>query len=187
MTTAQSHPDSVVDRLYKDFQATIEQINVSEVSLRTSVEDVFQKSLAVAIGSYFERRITGVVLEFVEKSSGNNVLVSEFVRNKAMYRQYHTYFQWDRANANKFFSLFGKDFSDHMTEYIRNNPEYGGFMRSFMQIGDLRNKVAHDYEYVTINQTTQELYDLYLNASKFVEELPLRFEEFERSRMPEQV
>ena len=186
MTTAQSQPDSVVDRLYKNFQATIEQIDVSEVSLRTSVEDVFQKSLAVAIGSYFERRVTGIVLEFVEKSSGNNVLVSEFVRNKAIERQYYSYFQWGRANANKFFSLFGKDFRDHMEKYITNNPEYEGFMKDFMDIGDLRNKVAHDYEHVTINQTTQELYDLYLDASKFVEGLPSRFEEFERRGASEQ-
>ncbi len=186
MTTPQSQPDSVVDRLYKDFQATIEQIDVSEVSLRTSVEDVFQKSLAVAIGSYFERRVTGIVLEFIEKSSGNNDLVSEFVRNKAIHRQYHTYFQWGRANANQFFGLFGKDFRDHMTEYIANNSEYGDYVRAFMQIGDLRNKVAHDYEYVVINQNTQELHKLYQNARVFVDELPLRFEEFERSRTSEQ-
>ena len=185
MTTAQSQP-SVVDSLYEDFQSVMEQIDVSEASLRTSVEDVFQKSLAVAIGSYFERRVTGIVLEFVEKSSGNNDLVSEFVRNKAIERQYHSYFQWRSANANSFFGLFGKGFRDHMTEYIRNNPDYGDYVRAFMQIGDLRNKVAHDYEYVVINQNTQELHKLYQNARVFVDELPLRFEEFERSRASEQ-
>lgn len=185
MTTAQSQT-SVVDSLYEDFQSVMEKIDVSEVSLRTSVEDVFQKSLAVAIGSYFERRVTGIVLEFVEKSSGNNVLVSEFVRNKAIHRQYHTYFQWGRANANQFFGLFGKDFRDHMTEYVRNNPEYGDYVSDFMQIGDIRNNVAHDYEYVVINQNTHELHKLYQNARVFVDGLPLRFEEFERSRASEQ-
>lgn len=185
MTTAQSRPDSVVDRLYKDFQATIEQIDVSEVSLRTSVEDVFQKSLAVAIGSYFERRVTGIVLEFVEKSSGNNILLSEFVRNKAIARQYHTYFQWNNANANSFFGLFGTDFREYMKEYISNTSRYGDAVKAFMQVGNIRNEVAHNYEHVTINQTTPELYKLYKAALVFVDELPSRFEEFERSRVSE--
>ena len=188
MTTAQSQPSaSVVGRLYKDFQSMIEQIQVSDVSLRNSAEDMFQKSLAVAIGSYFERRITDILLEFVEKSSGSNVLLSEFVRNKAISRQYHTYFQWNNANANSFFGLFGTDFRDYMTEYIRDTPEYEEAVRSFKQVGNFRNEVAHNFENVTINQTTQELYALYEKAFVFVEELPLRFEEFERIKASEQV
>ena len=184
MTTAQPQPYSMVDGIYEDFQRMMEQIDVSEVSLRNSVEDIFQKSLAVAIGTYFERRVTDIVLEFVKKSSGNNDLVAEFVWNKAIYRKYHSYFDWSSKTANTFFVLFGKDFRDYMKEYIKDTPKYGENMEAFMEVGDIRNKVAHT-ENPTINQTTQELYALYEKAFVFVDELPLRFGEFERRRASE--
>lgn len=186
MTTAsQPQPSSsVVGRLYEDFQRILKQIDDSDVSLRNSAEDIFQKSLAVAIGNYFERRVTDIVLELFEKSSGDNVLVSEFVR-KNMSRQYHNYFAWRKANANRFYGLFGEDFKGYMEEYVKHNPKYGDCVKAFMQIGNLRNKVAHT-ENPAINQTTQELYALYEKAFFFVEELPSRFEEFEQNRASEQ-
>lgn len=169
---------SVVDRLYSDFKLIIEQIDVSEISLRNSAEEIFQKSLCVAIGSYFERRIAAVVLDFVGRSSGDSALVTEFVRNKAISRQYYTYFNWKGANANSFFSLFGADFKAYMSEYVSNNPEYGDAIRAFMQVGGIRNEVAHNFEYVSIDATTDEIYELYRKARLFVDQIPQRFDEF---------
>lgn len=169
---------SVVYRLYSDFELIIRKLDVSEISLRNSTEDVFQKTLALAIGSYFERRITDAVLEFVGRSSGDSALITEFVRNKAISRQYHSYFDWDRANANKFFSLFGAEFRAYMSEYVNENPEYDDAIRAFMQVGGIRNKVAHNFEYVNIGATTEEIYELYRKALLFVDQIPQRFDEF---------
>lgn len=169
---------STVDRLYFDFKLIIEQINGSEISLRNAAEEILQKTLALAIGSYFERRITDAVLEFVGKSSGDSALITEFVRNKAISRQYHSYFDWDRANANTFFGLFGAEFKAYMSEYVNENPEYDDAIRAFMQVGGIRNKVAHNFEYVSIGATTEELYELYKVALLFVDQIPQRFDEF---------
>ena len=174
----QESQPSVVDRLYSDFKLIIEQIDLSEISLRNSAEEIFQKSLCVAIGSYFERRIAAIVLEFVGRSSVYSVLVTEFVRNKAISRQYHTYFQWNSANANKFFSLFGAEFRAYMSEYVSENPEYGDAIKAFMQVGGIRNEVAHNFEYVSIDATADEIYELYRKALLFVDQIPLRFDEF---------
>lgn len=189
MTKSPQPSDSVVGglyKVYKDFQATLEQMDDPEVSLRNSMENIFQKSLAIAIGNYFEHRVTDIVLEFVKKSSDNNVLIAEFVRSH-MSRQYHNYFAWKNAaeNANSFYVVFGEDFRKYMKKYINDNPQYGDSVKAFIRVGNIRNEVAH-IENPTINQTTQELYALYEKAFVFVEELPLRFDEFMQSKMPEQ-
>ncbi len=169
---------SVVDRLYSDFELIIRKLDVSEISLRNSAEEIFQKSLYVAIGSYFERRIGTIVLELVGESSSHSRLATEFVRKKAVSRQYHSYFDWDKANANSFFGLFGAEFKAYMAEYVNENPEYGDAIRAFMRVGDVRNEVAHNFEYVSIDATADEIYELYRKALLFVDQIPLRFDEF---------
>ena len=169
---------SVVDRLYSDFKLIIEQIDLSEISLRNSAEEIFQKSLYVAIGSYFERRIGTIVLELVGESAIHSRLATEFVQNKAISRQYHTYFQWNSANANSFLGLFGAEFKAYMSEYAGENPEYRDAIRAFMQVGGIRNDVAHNFEYVSIDATADEIYELYRKALLFVDQIPQRFDEF---------
>ena len=179
---------SVVDRLHSDFSQLIHQIDAAEISLRNSAEEIFQKSLYMAIGSYFEQRITGYILKFIGKLAGNSVLVIEFARNKAISRQYHTYFNWNGANVNSFFGLFGGEFRDYMKEYVNNNAEYGEAIKAFLDVGNVRNEVAHDFGAVSLTKTTDEIYALYKKALVFVEQTPLHFDEFMESRQefPEQ-
>ena len=172
---------STVDRLYSDFSRLIEQIDATEISLRNSAEEIFQKSLYVAIGSHFERCITDYILDFVDKSSGNSILVTEFARIKAISHQYHTFFGWEDSNANRFFSMFGKEFKDYMVEYVKNNADYGEAIKAFLEVGNVRNEVAHDFGSVNLEKTVDEIYDRYKKALAFVEQIPLRFEEFEQT------
>lgn len=172
---------SAVDRLYSDFSLMIEHIDDSEISLRSAAEEIFQKSLYVAIGSYFEQRITTYIVEFMSEASGGNVLVREFTRIKGVSRQYHTFFEWGGRNANRFFAMFGSDFRDHMVQHVRGNPEYADAIRAFLEVGDMRNEVAHDFGSVTLTKTVDEIYQRYRQALAFVEEIPLRFEEYERN------
>ena len=171
-----------VDRLYSDFTRVLEQIDAAEISLRISAEEIFQKSLYVAIGSHFEQRITHHLLELMGRASSNNVLVTEFARIKGVAHQYHTYFEWDNPNANKFFSMFGREFRNYMTEYVRNNDEYRDAIIAFKEIGGMRNEVAHDFGTVIVEKTVEEIYSRYRKALMFVEQIPLRFEAFLESR-----
>ena len=58
-----------------------------------------------------------------EISNKNELLVS-FVNNKAISRQYHTYFSWKDTNANSFFGLFGDIFSNFIKQEVRNSEQY---------------------------------------------------------------
>lgn len=173
---------SAVDRLYSDFTQIIFQIDASDISLRISAEEIFQKSLYVAIGSHFEQRITECVLEFIRQSSGNSILVTEFARIKGISYQYHTYFDWGKRNANKFFGLFGAEFRSYMTDYVKAHADFDNAVRAFLEIGNMRNEVAHEFGAVSLGKTVDEIYDRYNEALDFIEQIPLRFEEFERSR-----
>ena len=69
-----------------------------------------------------------------------------------------------------------------MAEYVRNNPEYDEAIRAFLEVGDVRNQVAHDFGTVSLEKTADEIYARYKEALAFVEQILLRFEEFEKSR-----
>ena len=193
MTTAQPQPYSMVDGIYEDFQRMMAQIDVSEVSLRNSVEDMFQKSLCIAIGCYFERRVTDAVLNLARRDS-HSVLASEFVRIWGIGHRYSSLFDWSAWGArttkraaksgNSFYRLFGAEFQQYMTNYMSTNDEFRNAVLAFLELGNARNRVAHTFD--SVGKTTDEIYELYQNASVFVEELPLRFEEFERSWGSEQ-
>ena len=89
-----------VDRLYNESSAVIQALQrTPEVSLQVTAADHFRKALLLAAASYFEHRICNCVIEFVRERSGGSTLVESFVRNKAISRQYHTWFTWDANNA----------------------------------------------------------------------------------------
>ena len=173
---------TLVDRLYSDFTQILEGIGATDISLLNSTEEIFQKSLYIAIGSYFEQQVTNHIHDFVSESSGANPLVTEFVRNKAIRRQYYTLFGWKDNNANAFFRLFGNEFRSHMTDHVDNNPDYAEAARAFLDIGNMRNEVAHEFGNVSLNKTSEDIYSRYKEALVFVEQIPLHFETFLASR-----
>ena len=105
---------TIVDRLYNQFGEIVDQMGDTEITLRLTAEENFRKGLLLASASYFENRITETLLGMVSNATNNNLTVDEFFRNKAISRQYHTYFQWESSNANSFFGLFGEGFKLHM-------------------------------------------------------------------------
>ena len=166
--------ETVVDYLYADAKAVIDALKrTPELSLRISVEDHFRKVLLLAAASYFERRVTESVLRFVEERSAGSVLVLNFVRNKAVERQYHTWFSWGEASANSFFGLFGADFRSQMSDTVKGSEPLRLAVRSFLSLGDERNKLVHqDYATFPLDKTLDEVYAQYCNALPFVEGLP---------------
>ena len=77
--------------------------------------------------------------------------------------------------------MFGSDFKDYMNEYVKGNLEFADAIRAFLEVGNVRNEVAHDFGAVTLTKTVQEIYQRYRQALTFVEEIPVRFEEFEQN------
>lgn len=74
----------------------------NQVSFEMYINDTYKKSLLLSAASYFEVAITKAIHDFVDRKSRQNTEIVAFVDNKAMKRQYHTFFNWDGNNANQF-------------------------------------------------------------------------------------
>ena len=59
------------------------------------------------------------------------------MKNKAIERQYHTYFSWKEKNANAFFGLFGESFKNEVTIEINQSEPLKLSMKGFMELAVL--------------------------------------------------
>lgn len=162
-----------VDRLYEESKAAVVSLELNEPSLASAASDNFRKALLLASASHFESVLTTTVVEYVhEVSSGSARLVS-FAKNKAISRQYHSWFDWDATNANKFFALFGAEFKGLMNQKVTASETLKHSISAFMEIGRERNKLIHqDYATFALEKTLDEVHLLYQKAANFVNCLP---------------
>ena len=173
---------TVVDRLYNEFQDIIANLDQAEVSLRVTAEEILQKSLLVAAASHFERDVKSHVMGLIEKYSDSNELILEFVRNKAIERQFHTFFQWDGRNANSFFGLFGEGFKSYMAGRVNADQSYDEGIKAFLELERERNRLVHqDFGNFSLEKTSEEIFALYQSACLFVNSLEASFDEYLRS------
>ncbi|MEW6380112.1 MAG: HEPN domain-containing protein [bacterium] len=165
---------TIIDTLYEENQVLDEYlIRHDEISLRSNFDSNFRKTLLLSIASYFEYLIKNHILEFAEEQARAAEPLIEFLKNKAIERQYHTYFQWDARNANAFFGLFGSGFKDFMREEIAKDTELQASISAFVELGQVRNQLVHqNYATFPMDKTVQEIYDLYKKALLFVDAFP---------------
>ena len=166
--------ESAVDQLYSEASNVLNILHDNyEVSLEIGASNHFRKVLLLAAASYFEHQVSLHVLEYISEFSEGKPMIVSFVKNKAVSRQYHTWFAWKETNANQFFSLFGEEFKQYMNRNTKNSDELKESIQAFMEIGRSRNSLVHqDYATYLMDKTLDEIYKLYKSALKFVENLP---------------
>lgn len=170
---------TIVERMYEEFNILIEFLNdKTELSLMNTAEENFRKSILMASASYFEDQIISIIIHYVNEKSQNNQLIVEFIKNKAIRRQYHTLFDWDSNNANQFFGLFGKSFSEFMKKEIKTDPKLENSIKAFIQIGSDRNRLVHqNYGTFVLEKTSREIIELYKEGKLFIKTLPIKLHE----------
>lgn len=140
-----------------------------QVSFEMYINDTYKKSLLLSAASYFESTILKIVHDFAESKSRQNSALVSFVENKAIKRQYHTFFNWESNNANVFWGLFGDTFKQEAKKQIQEKG-LADAERAFISIGRERNLLVHqNYIEATINDTFEEIYEKYEKACDFVE------------------
>lgn len=171
---------SVVDRLHSEFIDLLSVLDrANEISLRNTADDNFRKSLLLACASHFEHILTQTVMQFVEETANSNILICSFVANKAIFKQYHTWFKWEDKNANHFFGLFGREFLIYMKDMIKKNEELFNGIQAFLELGYNRNRLVHqDYGSFTLEKTSAEIFESYCKAKYFINKMPELFRDF---------
>lgn len=141
----------------------------NQVSFEMYINDTYKKSLLLSVASFFEATITKALHDYVDKKSRQTPEIVALVDNKALKRQYHTFFNWDGNNANQFFGLFGEDFKQRAREEIRSRA-LDDAETAFMSVGRERNRLVHqNYVEAQINDTFEEIWVKYTKACNFVE------------------
>jgi hypothetical protein len=118
--------------------------------------------------------MTEAVLAFAAAVTADNHVLTWLVKNKAVSRQYHTWFDWEKKNANSFFGLFGEEFRECMRKCVSDDATLKMSIEAFLEVGRERNRLVHlDFGSFTLEKTVEEIYALYSMAMKFVEWFPV--------------
>lgn len=159
-----------ITALYEEYSELIEFCrNNNQVSFEMYINDTYKKSLLLSVASYFEATITKAIHDYVDIKSRQTPEIVAFVDNKAIKRQYHTFFSWDGNSANHFFGLFGEDFKRRARETIHSKSLEEAEI-AFMTVGRERNRLVHqNYAEAQVNDTFEEIWIKYTKACDFVE------------------
>ncbi|GAK01670.1 HEPN domain-containing protein [Geomicrobium sp. JCM 19055] len=160
--------NTIIDIQYNENKEVLDFLeSQEEISYKNDIDNKLKKILLLSVASYFEKEITDLVVSFISAKSEKNDLIISFVNNKAVTRQYHSYFDWRGNNANQFFGLFGSEFKQNITLEIKEK-ELEPSIKSFLEIGNLRNNMVHQNTGTyTIEKTTYEIYESYKSSLPF--------------------
>lgn len=162
---------TIIDALYEQNREAIALISkIEEISIASDIDNKLKKHLVMAAASFFEAEVRVAIEKLVESASGGNQAIIALVRQKALERQFHTYFEWGGQNANKFFAIFGEEFGKKCRAEVKASEELAGAISAFLELGEMRNKLAHlNFAQFPIEKTSDEIYDLYKRAHWFLE------------------
>ena len=167
-------PQTEIDSIYENFSEIITILeNSNALSSMNSAQENFRKILLLAAASFFESKIMTELDTYFSENIIDDSLCLQFVRNKAFIRQYHTYFDWDSPNCNKFFSLFGPEFKSYMSREISRDQQLKDSIHAFLELGRDRNRLIHgNYAVFPLEKTAEEIFRLYTQALVFVDTFP---------------
>ncbi len=144
-----------------------------ELGLLSRVEEGFSKTLLIAVASYFEVRLSQIIVDLYREATQDADVLTTFVRKQAIGTRFAQLFRWGDSTANSFYRLFGDGFYAHMTAKVRSDLQLSEDVRAFLEIGNLRNQMVHgNYADFQLNKTVNDVVMLYENAARFVEGFP---------------
>jgi len=163
---------TIIDRTYEDTAALLSYLSErNEVSLLRTVDDTFRKTLVLSAASLFEQQISEAIQSYCARKSSSDACVIALIRNKAVKRQYATYFDWDNASAGPFFTLLGDDIGQNLKKESKIDPLKSS-LEAFLELGSMRNRLVHqNFAGYVFDSTNKEVYALYQRASVFVDKV----------------
>ncbi|MDR6293770.1 hypothetical protein E9232_006323 [Inquilinus ginsengisoli] len=160
-----------IERFYETHQKLYEFLLQSgEPTFAVEANNNFRRSLILAIASYFEHEITDIVRGISKIHANGSSIICELLEQKAINRQYHTYFDWEKKNANKFFGLFGAEFQAVAKEKVRGDSSLDQAIKNFLELGDTRNRLVHlNYVVFDVDKTPNDIMSLFRSSLIFVD------------------
>lgn len=140
-----------------------------EVSFATYIDSVYKKILIISATSYFETIISQCISDYARKTSGTDKRIVTLIENKVIKRQYHTFFDWEAKNTNRFWMLWGEDTKKKVRKSLDSDERLKAGEQAFIELGYQRNLLVHqNFAEYDVNITLIELYTKYKKACEFV-------------------
>jgi hypothetical protein len=147
----------------------------AELSLLRSAEDNSRKALVLSAASLFEWRITEALLNYADSVSSSDACVLALIRNKAVKRQFHTFFDWENRKAGPFFTLLGEKLGATLKGKCKEPPG-SVHLDAFLEIGYLRNCLVHqNYALFSLEKSADDIRRLCECADEFVAQVESLF------------
>jgi len=145
-------------------------ISNGQISSLVDINEHYRKILLLSCASYYETQINDILKAFVKLNS-NDDRIFFFMNNKAIQRQYYTYFDWDQTNnINRFLGMFGEEFKATISNEIKSNNDLTSQVNAFLEIGAERNKMVHkNFLEYKLDKTFDEITALHNKAQLFIE------------------
>lgn len=144
-----------------------------ETSFASTLEGSVPKIFLVASASWLEDRAQSILRDFFSEVAGDRFQAFEFVRIRALDRQFHTLFSWGGDAPLSFFAAFGRDMKAAAKQKMAEDESFATTYRAFLELGNLRNQVVHqNYADFILEKTAAEVRTLFTQANKFLDTLP---------------
>jgi len=159
-----------IEKYFADRKGAIERLLTDgEVSFANSLQDDFRKTLLLSCASFFEARITEDFMKLAVATAGERSILTNLLKNKALKRQYHTLFDWEKKNANAFFGMLGEDFSAYAKKAVIDDNILEKGIADFLELGSLRNQLVHrNFVSFPLEKTPDEIFSQYRSGLTFV-------------------
>lgn len=163
-------PFTIIDKVFQDYTDVTNYLkNNNQISLLTTAEDTFRKALLLSSASYFETILQEMISKLAMDKSDSNAMIIAIIKQKALSRQYHTWFDWKTPSAGTFFAMLGEDYKSTITAELKSDAEFKECLNSFLEIGATRNLLVHEnFAQFPLQKTMEELYSLYQIAMGFI-------------------
>lgn len=140
-----------------------------QLSYLEAAENNSRKVLVLSAASLFEHRITEALLGYADKTSNSNKCVLSLIRNKAIKRQFHTFFDWENKRAGTFYTLLGEDLGAAVKAACNESPRKEQ-IGAFLEIGYLRNCMVHqNFAEFPLDNSADDVRNLCELADSFVD------------------
>ncbi len=157
-----------VELMFEQLSRLVQSLALTgEPTLAVSVSAIASKSLLLAAASRFEAQLTEVVTAVARATSPE--AIAAFCVNQGLVRKYHTLFNWEGNNVNKFFALFGEDFKSRASARAKADDDFARAISDFVVLGRMRNNLVHnDFAAFPLDETLDELIERYRSARRFL-------------------
>lgn len=155
---------------YEDLRTYL--VGQGQPSYASTIESIAPKVLLLAAASYFESQVVSAIVDHFTSRLGRDDPRVEFVKERALERQYHSLFDWKATNVNKLWAFFGPTFKEYAARAVDDDDVLSDGVRAFLEIGRVRNEMVHgNYLSYDLQKTGGDIMDLARRGDSFISRL----------------